>query len=289
MHHFFNVLVAIVLCGIYLFFKMFPYKFASWMGGKIARTIGPILSINHVARENLALAFPSMLEVEKTRIIRDMWENLGRIAGEFPHIHKIAQDKESIIIEGQDILLFLRESPNPALFFAGHLANWEISPLVAAQEGVPIYITYRAANNSLINKLIQKTRSHEKLLKYVPKGKEGAKAVLHALTQGKKVGMTMDQKMNDGIMVPFFGQEAPTAPALARLARKFKAPIIPTVVIRLKGIKFKVRYEKPFWVDQTENEEEDIQKAMTRVNKIIEGWVRDHPGQWLWLHKRWGK
>ncbi len=289
MHRFLNVLVATVLWSIYLFFKMFPYKFASWMGGQIARLIGPMLSINHIARENLALAFPSMPEVEKTRIIREMWENLGRVTGEFPHIYKIVQDHESIIIEGLDVLLFLRDSTNPALFFSGHLANWEISPLVGAQKGVSVCVTYRAANNTLIDKLIQKTRSQEKLLKYVPKGKEGAKAVLQALAEGKKVGMTMDQKMNDGIQVPFFGHEAPTAPALARLARRFKAPIIPTVVIRLKGTKFKVRYEKPFWIDQTENEEEDIQKAMTRVNQIIEGWVRDHPGQWLWIHKRWGK
>lgn len=282
-----SILEAFIFYIFFLFFFILPYKVASWMGGKITRLVGPFLPVSQIARDNLRRVFPIITKKETAKILRDMWENLGRSAGEFPHMHKIIQDPKAIEIEGVENLLSFQNENVPGIFFSAHLANWELSSLVAAHHHIPICLIYRAANNPFINKRILRTRSQEQFLKYVPKGTQGAKEALRALSRGKKVGMLVDQKMNDGIYIPFFGIEASTAPALAQLARKFKTQIMPAVVIRVKGSRFKVVYEKPFQTEYTENEQEDIRKTMIQINQIVEQWILAHPAQWLWLHKRW--
>jgi KDO2-lipid IV(A) lauroyltransferase len=99
--------------------------------------------------------------------------------------------------------------------------------------------------------------------------------------------MLVDQKMNDGIAVPFFGHDVMTAPALAELALRYDCPVVPARVERLRGAHFKMTALPPLEMVRTGNHHADVAAVMAKVNALVEQWIRDTPEQWLWLHNRW--
>jgi KDO2-lipid IV(A) lauroyltransferase len=227
---------------------------------------------------------PEKNEKEITKIIKDMWENLGKVAGEYPHLSKISPEKNNKIqIYGKKHLLLVKKTKTPAIFFSGHLANWEILPNVAIKNGVPVLSIFRRPNNPFINFLIKYIRSN---LPMAPKGKEGARQLIYSLKKGRSIGLVIDQKMNDGIEVPFFNKPAMTSDALAQLCLRIKSLVIPVQVERMKNTNFKITFHNPLKIIKNGQKKTPLQ-IMTEVNLIMEKWIRKNPGQWLWLHRRW--
>jgi KDO2-lipid IV(A) lauroyltransferase len=107
------------------------------------------------------------------------------------------------------------------------------------------------------------------------------------LRRGAHLTMLADQKMNDGIPVPFFGRPAMTAPALAALALRFDCDLLPARVERLSGARFRLTVFPPLPLPRSGDHHADVATLMTRVNQTLERWVRDRPEQWFWLHRRW--
>src|SRR5207253_2644034 len=104
---------------------------------------------------------------------------------------------------------------------------------------------------------------------------------------GQSLAMLIDQKMNDGIAVPFFGRDAMTAPAIAEFALRYNLELIPARVVRTKGCHFEATIFPPMAYEKTGDEEKDVLTIMTAINAILETWIREHPEQWFWVHKRW--
>ncbi|MFN7039191.1 MAG: lipid A biosynthesis lauroyl acyltransferase [Alphaproteobacteria bacterium] len=253
--------------------------------GKIAKLIGPILSINNIAHKNIDLVFPDIDKIGKQKIINEMWENLGRVIGEFPHIYNITQEDflSRVKINGIEHIENLTKN---VIFFSGHLANWEVSPRIPRIKGMELALIYRTANNQAVDKIISNERVKNGI-NLISKGKGGIKALLRALKNKLNLAMLVDQKMNDGIEVPFFGKNAMTAPAIVKLAAEYDMPIIPAQVIRTKGAYFEVNISQPIIVDKSDSNY--VYNNMLIINKMLEKWIIENPGQWFWLHKRWPK
>ena len=149
-----------------------------------------------------------------------------------------------------------------------------------------MHLVYRRANNPFFDRLLQKGRNTLDS-DFYPKGAQGAKAILRAIKRGDNLALLVDQKMNDGIVAPFFGNDAMSAPALAQLALKFRCPVIPVRVERLQGPNFCITCYPPLEIIPSGDKQADILEITTRVNGILEGWIREQPSQWLWLHNRW--
>jgi len=171
------------------------------------------------------------------------------------------------------------------IFFSGHLANWEIAMLAGVQYGIPVAQIYRAGNNPLLDRVIARFRGDGAEL--IPKGTVAARHAIAALRRGTHLSLLADQKMNDGIPVPFFGRPAMTAPALAVLALRFDCDVLPVRVERLVGARFRLTVFPPLVLPQSGEPHADAATVMAGVNAILETWIRDRPGQWLWLHRRW--
>lgn len=269
-------------------FKALPLDWASGLGGLLGGLVGPWLPVTERAHHNLRQIFPEMGAAERRRLVKAMWRHLGRVAGEFPHLGKFrpyAGDGR-IEVRGAEILDRIRDCGHPALFFSGHIGNWEMLPLSTIQRGIELDFVYRVANNRLVEWLYRSGRGRMGG-GLVPKGASGARQLLKALHSGRSIGMLVDQKMNDGIPVRFFGRDAMTASALADLARRFDHPIVPIRVERLGGATFRITVEPPLEVAKTGDKHADILAVMTQVNAVLERWIRERPAQWLWLHNRW--
>jgi len=269
---------------IFIFLRILPLNISSFLMGKLASLIGPKLGVTKKAYNNIKNVMPEKSENEIKKIIKDMWENLGKVIGEYPHLSKLDPEKNNKIqVYGKKNLLLIKKTKTPAIFFSGHLANWEILPNVAIKNGVPVLSIFRRPNNPFINFLIKYIRSN---LPMAPKGKEGAKQLIYSLKKGRSIGLVIDQKMNDGIKVPFFNKPAMTSDALAQLCLRIKSLVVPVEVERIKNTNFKITFHDPLKITKNGKSKTPVQ-IMTEVNLIMEKWIRKNPGQWLWLHRRW--
>ena len=277
--------------GAFVFYwlcRALPLDWASALAGRLARAVGPRLGVSRRAESNLERAFPGKNPREIATIIAAMWENLGRVAGEYPHLGRLRAGGAGGRLEiiGAEHIDLLRDDGKPGIFLMAHLGNWEFAGLASAQRNLSVDRVYRQANNPLTEWLFRQGRaSVDGAL--IPKGPAGAKQLLKSLHDGNHLALLVDQKMNDGIAVPFFGRDAMTAPAIAQLALRMDCPVVPVRVKRLQGARFQVIASAPIDFTPTGERTADVQAYMTQVNAIIEAWIRDTPEQWLWLHNRW--
>ncbi|MSO84533.1 MAG: lipid A biosynthesis lauroyl acyltransferase [Rhodospirillales bacterium] len=274
--------------ALYLLFKLLPFEAASTVGGWLGRTVGPCLPLTERARRNLRRALPEKTEPEIAAIVRAMWDNLGRLAAEFPHLGEINvyDPAGPVTVSGAEWVDALRDDGRPGFFFSAHFGNWEILSLGATQRGLPVDRVYRAANNRLVEWLYRFGRAAAPGAQ-IPKGPGGVRQLLQSLHAGHHLGMMVDQKMNDGIPVPFFGRDAMTSTALVDLALRFDCPVVPTRVERVGGARFRLVIDPPLELVKTGERAADVAANTARINAIVEGWVRERPEQWLWLHNRW--
>jgi len=281
-----HIAEAALLTALMAIFAALPVDWASSLGGRIARRVGPHLAVSRRALDNLARAMPENGANENRRILRGMWDNLGRAMAEQPHLASIcaaASDRVEIVDHGAiaDLLAGGRQ----VILFGGHFANWEVAPsILHRMMGGSLLSVYRAANNPWVDRL-QRRRLLSR--RAVAKGAAGARALLRHLRCGGHVAMLVDQKQNDGIAVPFFGMAAMTAPALARLSRRFDCAILPVRAERLAGARFRVTVLPALETVRSGDPYADVLATMTRVNQMIESWVCARPEQWTWLHRRW--
>jgi KDO2-lipid IV(A) lauroyltransferase len=276
---------AYVLFGV---FRVLPLDWASALGGSLARLIGPRLGVSKRAVLNLRRAMPEVGEARAWEIIGSMWDNLGRVVAEYPHLDELNVYEPGGRVEtrGTEILDPLLTAGKKLIFVSAHFGNWEVASLAASQRGLRIAQVYRAANNPLIDRLIGRSRGITGS-ELIPKGAIAARRAIEALREGRHLALLVDQKMNDGIPVPFFGRPAMTAPAVAQLALRFDCAIIPVRVDRLGGAHFRLTVLPPLEIGKTGNRAADIAATMERVNAVLESWIRERPELWFWLHRRW--
>lgn len=265
-------------------FGLLPLDTASALGGWLARSVGPWLRADRIARRNLARAFPDKSKAEIEAILRGMWDNIGRVAGEFPHLEQMSTERVELI--GEEYINLLRDDGQAGIFISGHVGNWELNGAVAVARGLPLHLVYRAANNPWVEDLYRKGRKNAAVA-LIQKGSEGARQALIVLKKGGHLGMLVDQKMNDGVPIPFFGRDAMTAPAMAQFATKFKCPLVPARVERLNGANFRITVYPPMEFPHTGDPHDDNRQLLIRINAQLEEWVRERPDQWLWVHRRW--
>ena len=261
---------------------------ASNLGATVARTIGMRLPVCRVADANLQAAFPAMTGAERRRIIAQVWETIGRNVGELPHLSSL---RETASGPGWEFVGRENIPLGQAIFFSAHFGNWEMVLPIASQLGMRVSGFYRRASNPVMDQIIhtQRLAGLAPGVSMFPKGAHGARQALAHVMGGGSLGLLVDQKMNDGIAVPFLGRLAMTAPAAAQFALRFGLPLVPIRVQRLGPARVRMICEPPLGLPQTGGRQTDVLALTTAMNAAVEQWVRGEPGAWLWLHKRWPK
>jgi KDO2-lipid IV(A) lauroyltransferase len=262
--------------------------------GAASRRIGPYLPEHRTGRANLIAAFPDKTPAEIEAILSGVWDNLGRFVADFAHLDRLtvrdpaAPGASDIEYDEETLKRFeaLRDSGKPALFFAAHLANWEIPPLVAHRYGIDATVLYRRPNLPGVADAVVAMRAGC-MGTLVPSGLNAPLLLARALEKNGVAGMLIDQHDRRGTAGEFFGLPVLTGSLLARLARQIQCPIHGVRVIRLPDNRFRVQLTDAITPARSSDGQIDIAETMQVVNNIVEGWVREYPEQWLWLHRRW--
>ena len=260
--------------------QRFDVRTASNILGGIVRRIGPLIPVSRVADANLRLALPHLDAAARRRVIAEVWDNLGRTVAEFPHLGRLEETASGPgwEIVGREVMEALIADPAGAILVGGHLSNWEIGPVAMSRLGLRLGFFYRAASTDVADRIILDLREqgHRRALPSFPKGAAGARQAAMHLARGGHLGMLVDQKLNNGIQVPFFGHPAMTAPAAAALGLRLKAKIIPCRLERIGPVRYR-------------SQEGDVAALTAAINQRLEAWISASPGEWLWLHRRWPK
>ena len=270
-----------------------PFKTADFFG-RASQFIGRRLREDRIGRENLKAAFPEKSPEEIETILAGVWDNLGRIGAEFAHLDHIWDydrdhpENSRIELPKRTIELFdqIRDDGKPALIFASHLGNWELPALAAVAHGLDCAILFRRPNIESADRAIEKIRAI-KMGTLIPAGRDAPLRLAQALQHGQHVAMLVDQYLTNGVEVTFFGRKTKANPMLARLRRQVDCPIHGTRIIRLPNHRFRGELSEEIKPVRDAYGEIDIQGTMQAVTNVIEGWVREYPEQWLWLHRRW--
>lgn len=260
----------------------------------ITRTVGPWLPEHKIGRANLTAAFPEKSPSEIDTILTGVWDNLGRVGAEFAHLDHIWNldpehpENGRIELAPDATAKFekLRDDGKGALIFASHTANWELPALAGPAYGVESAVLFRRPNIAAVDRAIQDIRSVN-MGTMIATTHDAPLRLAQALQKGVHVGMLVDQHFGRGVDVTFFGRTTKANPLIARLARQVDVPIYGVRMIRLPNHRFYGELSEEVTPVRDAEGKVDIQATMQAITSVIEGWVREHPEQWLWLHRRW--
>lgn len=270
------------------FFAAIGVKAASNLASALARFIGKKLKVHQLAYQNLSKALPELSEEKKREVLGEMWDNLGRIVGEFHHISATPLEKIDEFVnfsaESKANLEMMKSAGKGGIIVSGHIGNWEIGPKIFLKYGLKVSTVYRPLNNPYVEKITADLRG----VPLIEKGAAGSRKIVETIKEGGFVIILADQKISEGEPVQFFHSAATTATSIARIALKYDIPIIPARSIRHgHQCSFTAEMEKPLAMQRSGNLNFDILHLTRQINIKLESWIREYPAQWFWVHDRW--
>jgi len=285
-------LVAQVIFGFLNFLKLFPadggIRFADWL----TRKIGPRLRRHKLMLTNLRNAFPEKSDAEIEEIALSSWGNMGRLAAEYVFLDRLFDfdphsDKPGRVeVSGIPIFLDLRDNPRPFIVFTGHTGNFELLPVAGAAFGLTVTVLFRPPNNPYVAEKVFDFRA-KRMGKLVPSHAGSSFSLARELEAGRGVGVLVDQKFRKGLKTLFFGRDVKTNPLLPKLVRQFNCEVYPARCVRLPDNRYRLEIEPKLELPYNEQGNLDLTATAQMLNDKVEGWVREHPEQWLWYHDRW--
>lgn len=281
-----NRLESLLLSLAIGLFRLFPVDFASWLMGRCWQLFAPLNPRHKRALNHLKNAYPDMPLVEREKIVRGMWDNLGRVTAETFHIDRLLKDETRFEADADETTQAVLRGEMGCLFVSFHSGNWEMCVQPAVRNGLEITGVYQALRNPEADKALRELR--EELYKggLLSKGHQTARKLLSTLKAGGIVAIMGDLRETRGIQVPFFGQMAYANPIPASLARSCGVPIVLGRVIRTNGVNFRIE-GRAIDIPVTDNRQADIEATTVKIHEVFESWIREHPEQWMWIHKKW--
>lgn len=240
--------------------------------------------LRRTARRNLELAYPEKTPAEREKIADEVFRSIARLLYSFARFPKMNSRNISrwIRYEGLENYLQAKRAGRGVLVATAHFGNWELSAFAHAWMTEPMNVMIRPLDNAGIDRLVE----HRRRLSgnHLIEKWDSARAVLRALQQNEAVGILIDQNTSlaEGVFVDFFGTSACANLGFAKIAARTGAAVIPGFAVwSEQERKYVLHFHPP--VEITGDAPSDTQ----RLHSTLEAIIRQNPGQWLWIHRRW--
>jgi KDO2-lipid IV(A) lauroyltransferase len=270
---------------------LLPRDAAIFVGKQIARCSRRLhRRLLRVGERNLALAMPEMSAHQRRATLESVFDNLGRLLGEFSQFPRITPENIAGLVEYDGLENYQRaaERGRGVLLLTGHFGAWELCAFAHGVYGHPLNFLVRPLDNPLLDKMINRYR--ELSGNRVIDKNNAVRPVFDKLKRGEDVGLLIDVNTlaDQGEFCDFFGIPACSTTGLAIFALRADTPVVPGFLIwdeRLK--KHRLRFDPEIPLTRTGDFKEEVRINTARFTKVIEDWARRYSGQWLWIHKRW--
>ncbi|MCB1485904.1 MAG: lipid A biosynthesis lauroyl acyltransferase [Bauldia sp.] len=266
---------------------------ASNIAAGVTRFAGRFVKENKLGAANIAAAFPEKSEAERAEILAEVWDNLARQAIEYAFLKDMidAFDPEHMAdgpveIVGIEHIHALRDSGKAGVIFGAHIGNWELVAAIGDKLGLPVTAPYRPPTNPYIAEELAKRRSVFASDLIAP-GDGIARRIARALAKGHHLGILVDQRIAEGQVIRFFGRKSLSNPVVGVMARLFDCPVYGSYSVRLPDGRFRLTMTPQLDLPRDADGRVDAEATNVMVHGMVEDWIRETPGQWLWLHDRW--
>lgn len=256
--------------------------FGSTLGSTALRITGRDVK---KADASVALAFPEMSAAARRRLIREMYDHLGRSLGEILWMRSLSPDTLGALVDwrGLEHLEQAVAQDRGVVLFTGHCGNWELMAAAIALAGFDMNVIARSIDDPRVNEIIVESRGRFGVETIGRGGDSAARDILRTLRTGKILGVLIDQSIKAEVVeCEFFGRPAPTPVGPARLAVRAGAQAIAGFIRRERNGRHTIEFREPI-----DARDADPAELTCRMNSEIEAHVRRHPEQWVWLHQRW--
>ena len=281
-----GLVFAIFIGGL----RLLPPDRASALGRRLARWLGPYQHKTRIMRRNFELAFPEKTPDHLDELLLDVWGNMGAVMAEYSQLKRICESDAGERLQSEimgDIETF-HNPQKPTVFVSAHISNWEITAAAATRRGVPLSVVYTPTQNPWHERMLRHWRQALGC-RLLPRG-DSMRALIYELNAGRSIGLVMDQRVDSGTPLPFFGIPKLTTLIPARLALRFNCQFVPVRAQRLEGARFKVTFYPPVEPDDsTAGEIEKAAQMTLKVNAMFEHWIRETPADWFCTKRRWSK
>ena len=283
---YFNYFIQYIFVIIaFTLFKICGLRMSSTIGGKIFEKIGPLFRSKKIIHKNIKRALPDINNENLETLTRLMWNNYGRTFAEYIFLKdfRIGKFSSNIEIEGKEILEKIKKNNQQVVFVSGHLSNFELMAMFIEKNGINLLAIYRPLNNLFLNPFMEKIRRKYICKHQIKKGIGGIKNLIKYKKQNFSTALMIDQRVSEGILSPFFKQEAFTTTIPAQLVKKFNIPVVPVYIERIKDITFKITIKNPIFFSK----EKSVENITNELNLELEKLILKKPEQWIWSHNRW--
>jgi KDO2-lipid IV(A) lauroyltransferase len=275
--------------SLIFFVRLLPAPMVAWVGASVG-TLAWALDGRHrrIAEQNVAAAFPERSASECRAIVRGAFRHFGRLLLEFLRFDMLSPEEmlQRVEWQGEEHVRAAHAQGKGVLFVTGHFGFWELQALVHALRLPPMAVMARALDNPWLNTRLEQMRTRTGNAVIYRQG--GVRKVLRRLQSGGAVGVLIDQHIlgGDAVTVNFFGRPAQTTSAVAALALRTGARVVPLFALPLGGGRYRMIYEPPIEAPAPDAED-PIRELTQRCTDVLERYVRERPELWLWMHRRW--
>ena len=271
---------------IYIFFligRILGISLSRKIFSSLFKKIGPIFKSKKVINKNLNIFSLKVPEINRKKIISDMWANYGKTFIEYIFLNQLRKNKSQITILGEDNLSKIIEQKKPVIFVSGHFANFELMSMEITKRNIKLATIYRPLNNLFLNPFMEFLRENYVCKNQIKKGIKGVRNAIEYLKKGYSIALMIDQRVSEGEKINFFDQDALTTTLPAQLSIKFDLVIMPVFIQREINDNFTIEFHKPIDNKNFKNKIE----LTKELNNILEKMIKKNPSQWIWTHNRW--
>ena len=271
---------------IYFFFllgRLIGMKVSRKIFSNIFFLIGPLFKSRKIIEKNLKIFSVKVSNVDKKKIINEMWKNYGKTFIEYIYLDKFRKKNTHITFKGEENLAVIVEKKKPVIFISGHFANFELMSMEITKKNIPLATIYRPLNNLFLNPFMEYLRKKYVCENQIKKGINGVRESIDYIKKKHSIALMIDQRVSEGERIDFFDEPALTTSLPAQLSIKFNLDIIPVLIERNKDDNFVIEFQNKLSPDTFKNKI-DLTIAL---NKILEKMIIKNPEQWIWTHNRW--
>ena len=280
----------ISIISLFAIFKVIGLKNSSNLGAVIGKIFGPLFRSKHITKQNIKNGLGEIDEEKESEIINSMWENIGRTFAEYIFLKDFKLNKTNFAhmkINGVNYLEEIKQKNEPAIFYSGHFANFELMAMELDKCGIKCAAIYRPLNNFFLNPVMEYLRMKYICPNQIPKGRMGMREIISRVKNNYSIALMVDQRVSEGPRTPFFNKLAHTTTIPAQIALKYNCKLVPISLERKQGPNFEMTIHEPYEIEKTGNDEEDTKNITLKINQVIEKMILNNPKQWIWSHNRW--
>jgi KDO2-lipid IV(A) lauroyltransferase len=276
---------GVLAAAVVTLLRVLPAKMASDLMALFAGRFTRFLVREKVIRENLRAAFPGLDQPALDAITKKIAANFGRLVAEVAHIPTYVAGEQGTNVSASGSFDYTLEQSGQAIYVSAHLGNWELIPIVLRRRSRPIII-YSLIGNPVIDNMLLSLR-RKTGANYVEKS-EALRACIEALKRGDSIGLLIDQRVERGIDVSFFGRPSILTNLPARMALKFNCPIIPVEAVRAGPCHCQVMFHAPIWPGAKRGKQA-VRELTQQMARVVEDAIRMRPDEWFCDKRCWKK